>query len=149
MTKQDLLVLTERLLNQLEWEFGAPEGNEHFVVLAEDDRTLFIEADELEDAQGAMWPVLGLWVPLLYDVDVDAADLSTLSELNGQVPIGTVVLSADAQSLVVVHQAVGWPGAAEYRAAMEMLVASAMYVEEHLADAVSGSAPPKYSELVS
>ena len=52
------------------------------------------------------------------------------------------------RSLTVVHEAVGWPGAAEYRAAMEMLVTSAMYVEEQLADAMSGSPPPTFSELV-
>lgn len=148
MTRDDLLVLTERLLNQLDWEFGTPEDKDHFVVLAEDDRTLFIEVGEMEDAQGTNWPLLVLSVPLLHDVDVEAADLAALSNLNSEAPIGTVVLDTDARSLTMVHAAVGWPGAAEYRATMEMLVTSAVFVEEQLADAMSGSAPPKYSELV-
>jgi hypothetical protein len=148
MTRDDLRVLTERLLNQLEWEFGTPEDKDHFVVLAEDDRTLLIEVGEMEDAQGTNWPLLVLSVPLLHEVDVEAADLAALSDLNSQAPIGTVVLDANDRSLTVVHEAVGWPGAAEYRATMEMLVSSAMYVEEKLAGGTSGSAPPKYSELV-
>ncbi len=148
MTRNDLLVLTERLLNQLDWEFGSPKDREHFVVLAEDDRTLFIGVGEMEDAQGTNWPVLVFSVPLLHDVDVEAADLAALSGLNSEAPIGNVVLDANERSLIVVHEAVGWPGAAEYRATMEMLVMSAMYVEEQLADAISGSAPPTFSELV-
>lgn len=148
MTREDLLVLTERLLNQLEWEFGTPEEKDHFVVLAEDDRTLFIEVSEMEDAQGTKWPVLVLSVLLLHDVDVEAADLAALSDLNNQAPMGAVVLDVNERVLTVVHEAVGWPGAAEYRATMEMLVTSAIGVEEQLAGAISGSTPPKYSDLV-
>ena len=55
MTRNDLLVLTERLLNQLDWEFGTPEDKDHFVVLAEDP--LAMPASRLDDLT-----VLSTWV---------------------------------------------------------------------------------------
>jgi hypothetical protein len=88
-------------------------------------------------------------LPLFADVAVDKVDMDLLVAANEFSPFGSVVLARDAEVLAVFSETVGWPGAAEYRIALGLMVSSANAVDEFLAGRVAGSEPPSYSDLVS
>lgn len=150
MTPEDLLALSERVLLQLEFDYGTQVEDADgrvLMVATDDDRTILVQADGFEDEAERTWPVLVFLTVLLVDVDPRKADSDLLVQANTECDFGSVVLT-DARELWLHHVCVGWPGGAEFRVTLDLLATSAGSVLEALGDRIPGDAPLPYSELV-
>ena len=147
MTTKDLLALSERLLCQLEFNYGITEDEQGLLIPTEDDRVILVLTDEC-DFDDRKWPVLVFVVVLLTDVDSRPGDASPLVKANADCMFGSVVLNDD-KELLLHHFCVGWPGGAEFQVTFELMAASAEGVLEMLGNRISGSAAKPFSEVVS
>jgi hypothetical protein len=148
MQQSDLLALSERLFNQLGLDYAQQDDGD-LVIPTEDDRPIYVSTEGVTDGDGREFPVLTLWLPLLEEVRPDRVDKDLLAAANEMCPFGSVLWLREAEAIVLYHEAVGWPGAAEYRITLELLVSSAAAVEEFLDGRVPGTEPTAYSEMVS
>ncbi len=139
--------LVEEALTQLGMEFGTRDDGT-LVIPTPDGGPIFVAADTVTYEEGPDWPVLQLLLPILEDVDSKQVDMDVLALANEMSPSGSVVLLREAKMLGLWKDCVGWPGTAEYQAMLDIMVFSAAAVEEFLAGRISGSAPPRYSDLV-
>lgn len=148
MNQSDLMALSERLFNQLEIEYSEVDDG-GLVVPTEDDLPIFVGTVEATGADGREWPVLTLLLPVLEEVDIGRIDMDLLVSANAESPFGSVELRREERAIVLYHESVGWPGAAELSVTIELVIGSRAAVEEFLAGRIPGSAPTPYSELVS
>jgi len=149
VTTDDLVALSERHFIQLGVDYGHTEDKSCFFLPSENDAAVIVTPDEMTYESGEVWPILNFFIPILDEVDLDCVDAEALMRLDAEMPFGALLLSFEDQVLGVSHQCVGWPGAVEYRVAIELLIGAAERIRGQLGEAVSGKAPQKYSELVS
>jgi hypothetical protein len=148
MNQADLLALSERLFNQLGFEYGIQDEGEGLIIPTEDDDPVYIAADLVEDGDGRDWPVLNFVLPLVEEVNVRKVDRDLIIEANEVCGFGSVVLLREQEAVVLYHSAVGWPGAAEYNVTLQLLVSSADDMRQLLDGRMSGKRPLPYSEVV-
>lgn len=147
MAQSDLLARSERLFNRLNLDYGRQDDGS-LVVPTEDDRPILVATRLATDGGGRDWPVLRFIVYVLEDVEPAQADMDLLVSANEASGFGSVILIRDVRAVVVFHEAVGWPGDAEFRVTLELMASSRGLVEEFLAGRIVGTVPLGYSDLV-
>jgi len=152
MTREQLCELTIRMLDQLELEWGRIDDEPLNLVacVGQDscgDLPIFIEFDELRDSDGVAWPVILLDLAVLEGVDGDLLPSRLVADVNDELMVGKLALDSEGR-LAVQHAMIGWPGAAEYRVAMEAITANADALREQFGDDLAGNDPVTYDDLL-
>lgn len=148
MTSEELYSLTIRLLDQLEWAYAESEEDGVVLVATDYGPPIIIGTDEISDSDDILWPVLWLDVAVRVGVEAEGISAAVLGQANQDMLISKVALETESGRLAVQHECVGWPGAAELRVAMEMIMTHASELSGQLGDDVGGEAPATFSELV-
>lgn len=149
--------LSERLFNQLDLTYGKADDGD-LVIATEADRAIYLmwastspPTARVASGRCSTSSTAQLLLPLLEEVEpawsLDRHRPSRLGERDESVRLRVLVRETHAVGLY--HETVGLPGAAEYRAAIELRNGSDDVVEVFLAGRIAERAPSAYSEIVS
>ncbi|MEJ7656580.1 MAG: hypothetical protein WKF33_06090 [Thermoleophilaceae bacterium] len=144
----DLETLIERLLDSSEIDWARHDQFQGLIIPREGGSVVFIAFEEIEVDDEPV-PLIGLDAPLFERVSLESVPSGRLAQINHDLLIGKLSWDEDGSRLTLQHEMVAWPGAAEFRVALQVLADNANAIRAELAEEIEGRVDPvAWSDLV-